>query len=135
MKLIRTLIFLVGLAVIIYTVIQFSSDLTERPLYVESEEVTTPSSETQTVHKIRVTDKGFEPEELTIKIGDKVVWENVREGRLKKLLILGSRQCIRIKSEALEPGETFEWTFNKAEKCIFVDAITKYQTAEIVIEE
>jgi plastocyanin len=133
LKLIKTIIFFVGLAVIIYTVMQFNSDLIDTPLDI-TKEVANVDIENQRVHRIKITEDGFEPEELTINVGDKVIWQNVRDGRLKKALVLGSRQCINIKSNSLETGDTFEWTFNQAEKCIFVDAITKYQTGEVNVK-
>jgi plastocyanin len=88
----------------------------------------------ETTHQVEINKNGFDPKELDIKVGDTIVWKNVRSGRLNKVMILGSQLCVNIKSAILMPGEEFSYTFDKAQKCTFIDGITTTQTMKIVIE-
>jgi plastocyanin len=105
----------------------------------ESEEVVEdiPAVEevSETTHQIELNKDGFDPKEIDIKVGDTIVWKNVRSGNLNQAMILGSQSCIDIKSKLLESGDEFSHTFEKVRKCTFVDAITTTQTMKIVIEE
>ena len=88
-----------------------------------------------TTHVVKVTVKGFDPNEITIKVGDSIQWENARSGNLNKAIILGSQQCTRIKSQILLIGDTFTWEFDKAETCTIIDAITTTQIMKVHVEE
>jgi plastocyanin len=108
-------------------------EVIEEPLVEEMvEEV---SEESGTTHIVKVTVKGFDPNEITIKVGDSIQWENARSGNLNKALILGSQQCTKIKSKILLIGDTFTWKFDKAETCTMVDAITTTQIMKVRVEE
>ena len=98
---------------------------------IEPEIVEQPITATQTV---KITKTGFEPKELTVKVGDTVEWTNVREGNLKLAQVVGSRQCTAIKSPVLKTGETFSHTFDKVEECVFVDTITINQVMTVIVE-
>ncbi|MBU0470189.1 MAG: hypothetical protein KJ984_01810, partial [Nanoarchaeota archaeon] len=84
------------------------------------------------VVEMKVT--GFEPNKLTIKVGDTVVWKNVRGNDvIKKSFLLGAQACVKIKSPFMEPEDTFSWTFDKAVKCNFVDGIITTLTSQITV--
>ncbi|HLC52048.1 MAG TPA: hypothetical protein VJI98_02280 [Candidatus Nanoarchaeia archaeon] len=87
------------------------------------------------VHTIKITETGFEPSAITIKTGDTVVWENVRSGRLNTALVVGTKQCVFIKSKLLKTGETFEKTFDEVDTCQFLDAVTNTQLVKVIIED
>jgi plastocyanin len=88
----------------------------------------------ETTHQVEINKNGFEPKEIDIKVGDTVVWKNVRSGRLDKTMILGSQSCVNIKSAILMPGDEFSHTFEKVRECTFIDAITTTQIMKIVVE-
>ena len=87
------------------------------------------------VSEIIINNDGFSPNELTVKIGDKVKFVNNRAGNLKKAMVNGNRQCVKMKSPVLNPGDTFEWTFEEAQICTVVDAITITQIMTINVVE
>ena len=91
--------------------------------------------EANSIHAVVIIKEGFSPEELKIKKGDTVEWKVNRTGYLNKAMVLGTMQCVQVKSGILQNGETFSWTFDKAQKCVFVDGITTTQTGTITIEE
>lgn len=75
-------------------------------------------------------------DDLVIKVGDTVVWENVRENKaFNKAMVLGVRNCADVKSKIFPPGETFRWTFTEAETCTIVDGIYTTHSMDIVVEE
>lgn len=85
-------------------------------------------------HFVELTDGGFEPNMLTIKAGDTVVWQNVRTGNINKALVLGVRECAKIRSKLMTPGESFSWTFDEPVKCTVVDGIITTIESKIVVE-
>jgi plastocyanin len=86
-------------------------------------------------HIVKLTNLGFSEEEIKIKVGDTVSWENIREGRVKKGLVIGAKQCRAVKSKVFGPEESFDWVFEKAETCLIVDGIYTTKTMNIIIEE
>lgn len=93
--------------------------------------ISAPQTQTYTVN---VVDTGFEVPEIRINVGDTVAWQNVREGKLSKALILGTYQCARIRSGFFFPGEVFTWTFDKPMTCLIVDGIYTTQSMSVVVE-
>lgn len=67
------------------------------------------------------TDKGVQPRNITITVGDTVIWKN---NRTKTDAILrGTTWCSSIRSPTIQKDETFSWTFTEAGKCTLIDAI------------
>jgi plastocyanin len=97
---------------------------------------TTEPEETITSHTILIEDDEFDPDRLTIAVGDTVTWKNNREsGKLAKAFIIGSRGvCKAMKSEMLEPGEEFSYTFEEAGSCTYVDGIITILYGRITVE-
>ncbi|MBI4983436.1 hypothetical protein HZC32_02230 [Candidatus Woesearchaeota archaeon] len=109
----------------------------EKPTKVNAEVKTKEKNETQPepkTHTVLVDTKGFSPAELNIKAGDTVEWKIVRNGYLHQGMILGTQNCIKIKSKVLSSGESFKWTFDKAGNCTIVDGITTTQIGRILVE-
>jgi plastocyanin len=86
-------------------------------------------------HTVLLENKGFNPSSLTIKVGDKVKWKVSRTGNFKNGMILGTQNCVGVKSKILNNGEEFEWEFKKAETCTFVDGIITTQVSKVIVEE
>lgn len=92
--------------------------------------------ETTTVHTVEITVDGFEPDELAINVGDTVEWVNVRNsGTFTQAMVIGTQKCSEAQSDIFESGESYQWTFEEAERCIFVDGITTTQIITITVEE
>lgn len=95
------------------------------------------------VHEILVSDGTFSPDRLTIKVGDTVVWKNVRTGSVgtSYMYIYGSLgPCRRpvLESEyppGIPPGGQFNYTFTKPQLCTFVDGIRTTQFGKINVTE
>ena len=96
---------------------------------ITDEEMTEPG-----VHVVKFVSDGFEPNEITINVGDTVRWENERTGNLNQGMVIGSRWCISTKSGVLEEGESFEFTFDRAGDCIIIDGIVTTLTMKVKIE-
>ena len=77
---------------------------------------------------------GFEVDSINIKVGDTVTWDNVRDGQYNLAMIIGAQQCTKIKSKIYKTGESFSYTFDKAETCIIVDGIMTTQTMKVIVE-
>ncbi len=84
-------------------------------------------------HFVDLTEKGFEPDALTINAGDKVVWQNVRTGKINRAMVIGVRECGEIRSGFLNPGEHFTWTFDQPAICTIVDGIMTTVQSKIVV--
>ncbi len=99
------------------------------------EEVAEEAEAAGSIHTVKVTDAGFNPDQVSINAGDTVVWENVRTGKINNAMILGTKLCTKIKSEIFAPGETFEWTFDDPEPCTIVDGIYTNKVMKVLVEE
>jgi len=104
----------------------------EKPLEAKVEN-STPKVTTKT-YTVNLEQKGFNPVTLKIKKGDTVVWKVTRSGNLHLGMILGVRECAKIKSQILDTGASYQWTFDQAESCTIVDGVTTTQTGSIVVE-
>ena len=103
------------------------------------EELETPSEPIEEptlseTHTVKILKTGFEPNELSVNVGDTVEWINEREGTLNKAQIIGSRQCTSIRGPILLTGESYSYTFEEEEECLFVDAITVNQIMTVTVE-
>ncbi len=91
-----------------------------------------PDAKTYTV---KMTNEGFSKNLITINAGDTVVWENVRTNSvLNKAMIIGMRECRKVKSALFLPGESFSWTFEEPGVCVVVDGIMTTQSSKVIIE-
>lgn len=99
---------------------------------VEEEPEPEPEPEPTGAHTILVKDDVFNPDELTIKVGDTVQWKNERTTaqatRGSALLIWHSRSdgysIVNFPNgKTFYPGETWEFTFDKQGKLAYQDAI------------
>lgn len=107
------------------------------PAVTEPVDVQEPTPESATgakTHIIEIDGYGFNPKALTVKVGDIVVWKNVRTGNLNKALVVGSRACVDIRSPVLRTNETFVMKADEARDCQLVEAITKVQTGTLLVE-
>jgi len=84
------------------------------------------------VHTVEFNQSGFVPTKLTIKVGDSILWKNSRDK--VKAMVLGSQSCVNVKSEILNPGQTFQWTFTEPLRCPIVDGIYVTAVMNIVVE-
>lgn len=98
----------------------------------EAEELEVESA--GTVHNVEFVNSGFEPTEITIAAGDTIQWVNAREGNLDQAMLLGTRSYTNIRSEMLEIGESYSWTFDEAGEYIFVDAILTTYVHTVTVE-
>ena len=88
-----------------------------------------------TTHTVKMTSSGFNPDKLYIKLGDTVVWENVRSGKINKAMIIGVRECRQIRSDFLKSGESFSWTFIAPVTCTIADGVMTTKESKIVVEK
>jgi plastocyanin len=103
------------------TVVEEVEEIVEE---VVIEEPTGPISEQ---HLVMITDDGFEPEELTINVGDTVTWENVRSKSPTKAIVIGVHSCNDVKSKIYDTGNSYSFTFQETnEECTVVDGV--YET-------
>ena len=89
---------------------------------------------TSEIHTVNLVKDGFEVPEVTIKVGDTVIWQNVREGSISKGLVLGTRDCQNIRSQIFMPGDSFKHQFTKKGSCTFVDGIFTTQLMKVNVD-
>jgi len=112
-------------------------DITTEDEDTDEEEVNDEKEETTTTttHIVEVTDDGFDPEEITIKLGDTVEWLDVREDKPEQAMIVGSRWCNYVRSDIFDSGESYSWTFEETGTCTIVDGLTTVYASKVIIEE
>lgn len=88
-----------------------------------------------TTHTVKMTADGFSPDKLYIKVGDTVLWKNTRFGTINKAMIIGVRECSKVRSGFLKPGESFSWTFDTPMACTLADGIMTTKESKIFVEE
>ena len=110
-----------------------SEEKTDEEVLIAQEETKEEIVKSKT-HDVKIKLTEFDPNEITINVGDTVEWENVREGNLHLAMVIGAQKCTIIKSEVLDTGETFSWTFENVETCTVIDAITTTQIMKVHVE-
>ena len=121
-------------AEVVETVEETIPEATEEILTEAVEETTEVVEEGQ--HTVEILIDQFSPNELTVKVGDKVTWVNKREGRFYKAYIIGVRNCHEIESKVFTAPETYSYTFTEAETCTIVDGInTNMAPMKVIVEE
>ena len=87
-----------------------------------------------TTYTVKMTANGFSPDKLYLKVGDTVIWENTRSGAINKAMIIGVRECSKTRSDFLNPGESFSWTFTEPMTCTIADGIMTTKESGIFVE-
>ena len=88
---------------------------------------------TSTTHTVNMVDGGFEDASITIKVGDTVVWQNVREDALNRAMVIGTRDCQNVKSRFFLPGSQYSYKFTKPMTCSLVDGIFTTQMMKVIV--
>ncbi len=87
-----------------------------------------------TTYTVKMTADGFSPAKLNIKAGDKVIWKNTRFGTINKAMIIGVRECSKVRSGFLKSGESFTWTFDTPMTCTIADGVMTTKESKIFVE-
>ncbi len=85
-------------------------------------------------HFVDLTENGFKPDVLTINAGDKVVWQNVRTGHINRAMVIGVRECSKIRSSFMSPGDSFVWTFDQPATCTIVDGVMTTVQSKVIVK-
>lgn len=102
---------------------------------IVSDEVADVVEDLTQTHYVEFVDDGFSPLEVTINVGDTVVWQNVREGHINKAFVVGTRTLIKARSKILMPGDSYSWTFDTPGMFVFVDGIMTTKVMNVLVEE
>ncbi len=94
-------------------------------------DVTVPEHQNYTV---KLTSTGFNPDKITIKVGDTITWENDRSGKVNQGMIIGVRECHQVRSEFLKPGQSYSWTFDQAMTCTITDGVMTTRSSKVTVE-
>jgi plastocyanin len=76
---------------------------------------------------------GFSPSEITIDIGEEIMWINDRKN--VKAMVQGTREHRHIISTILDPGESFTYTPTIAGRYIFIDAVVTSHVLKVNVGE
>jgi plastocyanin len=82
---------------------------------------------------VLITNAGFEPRDLKIKVGQEVVWVNERDDF--KALLIGMRELYEMKSSIMEKGDVFSWTFDEPGFFTYVYGIVTTLVGNVQVEE
>ena len=89
-----------------------------------------------TTQTIKFVGTAFEPQELTVKVGDTVVWENDRDTpQLNKAMVVGTKNCVSVKSSILATGEKYKYTFTEPGTCEVVDGYITSVYGKVIVEK
>ncbi|MFH1683105.1 MAG: hypothetical protein ABIA37_04880, partial [Candidatus Woesearchaeota archaeon] len=85
---------------------------------------------------VNMTYREFEPKTLNLQTGDTVIWQNLRGERAPlNAMVVGARNpYTNIRSDYLEPGQTYSWTFNTPGMFIIVDGVITTMEQRIFVE-
>jgi plastocyanin len=111
----------------------YNSDDIVKQVKEESIGETLEDTITDDVHVVKLVNDGFSPKKLTIKNGDKVIWENERTGSFSKSMIIGVRSCRDVKSKVLNSGDSYEHTFTLDGSCVIVDGMMTTVESKIIV--
>ncbi len=108
----------------------------EEELVTESEvESTAQPEERETVHTIGLVEVGFPVKDITLQVGDTLVWNNERQGlRYDKAMILGTQKCARAKSPLYGVGGSYNYTFTQKGACLIVDGVYTTEMMTVIVE-
>lgn len=84
------------------------------------------------VAKVNMKDIKFVPEDITVKVGQKILWTNT-DGNIPHTVT--AREGADFDSGNMNGGETFEYTPTKAGKIAYVCTIHANQTGSITVTE
>ena len=101
---------------------------------VDAEDTEVAGGEDQpTLHRVKISELGFDPQELNVKVGDSIEWVNARKA---KAMVVGIRACSYLKSSVFSNGDSFEYETTKADTCTIVDGVyTKVLPMKLTIVE
>ncbi len=80
---------------------------------------------------VKYTDAGFEPAEVKVSVGGKVVWEN--KGK-KSMLLLEKGGLFAGKSRTTAVDGTWEFTFTKAGTFEYFNKLNSAQKGKVIVE-
>jgi hypothetical protein len=72
---------------------------------------------------------GLKP--IEVKVNQPVVWKN--EQKRLQSLIYGMREISAMKSDFIEPGESFTWSFSEPGEYVYVDSVVIGRTGKIIV--
>ena len=102
---------------------------------IGAEQVMEEIAAASAAHTVKFVGTEFEPEELRVKVGDTVIWQNDRDSpQLNKAMVVGTKSCVSVKSKLLESGETFEYTFTEPMVCEVVDGYVTSVFGKVIVE-
>lgn len=101
---------------------------------VDNEETEVAGGEDKpTLYRVKISEFGFDPQELTLNVGDSIEWVNARKA---KEMVVGIRGCSYLKSPVFSNGDSFEYEFIKTDTCTIVDGVyTKVLPMKLTILE
>ena len=97
-----------------------------------AKEVVQPNNEKEPA-VILITEKGFQPQILTVTVGQKIIWKNKQ--KTFNSMVTGVREADQMKSKTLELNDFFTWNFSKAGTYDYVDVVIKGRTGKIIVTE
>jgi plastocyanin len=84
------------------------------------------------VFDISITKNGFYPSELKINVNQQVIWKN--NNKFIKTKVIGVREVYPMKSDFLNPGDEFSWTFSSPGEFTYVDGVVIGRVGKIIVQ-
>jgi plastocyanin len=81
--------------------------------------------------QVIVNDDGFHPPSIILEANQSITWINER--RKLSAVIMGVRELTSLKSDFLQPGDSFAYTFPKRGKYVYVDGIYVSYSGEVIV--
>ncbi|MBI4009056.1 cupredoxin domain-containing protein [Candidatus Roizmanbacteria bacterium] len=101
-----------------------------------SPEITTENAMMEKEVKVNLTDSGFDPQEITVKVGTKVVWVNKTDqtGNVSSAKHPTHLVYPPLNLGDFEPGESVSLVFNEAGSYGYHDHLNPSQFGKVVVE-
>jgi hypothetical protein len=109
---------------VVFFPLPFTIEEIERPIATPTPippSVSSPPNLTLPPREIVITEEGFEPEEVHIRLGQEIIWRNHRD--TLPAYIIGMREITPMRSVIFPPTEKFHWSFSEPGKYVYVDGI------------
>ena len=85
------------------------------------------------INVIEMVATGFSQSQIIINKGETVTWKNVRSGKVKMAMIVGTQSCSKARSGIFNTGEEYSYTFDKSGSCQVVDGIITTQLMKVIV--
>ena len=85
-------------------------------------------------HTVELDNTGFAVDDITVSVGDTVNFINLRTGKAKTALLIGTNKCRELRSKIFHYEESYSWKFDEPMNCVVVGGIFTTQSMKVIVK-